>query len=175
MADVVYRIEVTGIPSGGLSGGNINDDDSSGGGKLSFPKPLTTRSAVKQITSGDVKVTNLLASAGISLAKYTISNAVETIGLRTGDTYRQQEIQFGLNLLSSIGGSALSGFVVSGGNPIGALVGAVMGTIKVGGEALISEYKANIKREWDRNFSQEKQRIYDYASYGANRTGGVLY
>lgn len=174
MADIVYRIEVTGLGGGGFGGVNRPKDTDDSNTSFSL-KPLSTRSVVKQLTKGDVKVTNLLASAGISLAKYTISNAVETIGLRTGDTYRQQEVQFGLNLLSGIGGSAVSGFVVSGGNPIGALVGAVMGAVKVGGEAMVAEYSANIKREWDKNFSQEKQRIYDYASYGANRTGGVLY
>ena len=171
MADIVYRIEVTGL--NGLSSGDAGEREKKDTG-FSL-KPLSRKSAVKQATSGDVKVTNLLASASISFAKYTLNNMVETIGIRTGDSYRQQEVQFSMNLLSSIGGSALSGFIVSGGNPIGALAGAVMGGIKVGGQAFTAEYTANIKREWDRNYSEEKQRIYGYASYGSNRTGGVLY
>jgi hypothetical protein len=176
MADIVYRIEVTGL--NGLSSGKSSkqkDEKNENEFTLKRVKSFSTPNVVKQLTSGDVKVTNLLASAGVALAKNTITNAIETIGLRTGDTYRQQEIQSNFNLLAKIGGSALSGLIVSGGNIYGAIIGAVIGAIDVAGDVIVEEYSANIKRQWDRNYSEEKQRIYGYASYGSNRTGGVLY
>ena len=75
---------------------------------------------------------NLIKSQAQAQVNYEISK----IGNLKGEYTRQHNIETAINIgrqLISIGESAIAGFTVTGGNPIGALVGAV---VTAGGTAL---------------------------------------
>ena len=75
---------------------------------------------------------NLIKSQAQAQVNYEISK----IGNLKGEYTRQHNIETTINIgrqLISIGESAIAGFTVTGGNPIGALVGAV---VTAGGTAL---------------------------------------
>lgn len=171
MADVVYRIEVTGLSVGGGGAESVNDietpkqNTSSGGGFNS--------KGVSNVLQGNTSFADGLVGAGVYLGGRAINTYLRTIGLRTGNDYLQQEVDFNLRILSNLFGGAVSGFAVGG--VAGAIGGIVVGGIKTGVDALVAQYTAGIKRDWNIAGAMETQRVMNYASFGNNRTGGVLY
>ena len=172
MADVVYRIDVTGL--GGAGGLNFGDKKEKEKEKKFKPKSFTASNLTKAL-EGDVSKTELIAGLGLASAKKAINIVSSNVELVTGDSYTQQVVDFGKGIVESIFGSAISGGIATGGNPLGFVAGAVIGTTKVAIGAGMSEFRASIQRNWQSRTVQEQQKIYNYTSYGANRTGGVLY
>lgn len=169
MADIVYRIEVTGLEGAGSSGTNKpkKEDD-----KSLKMKPFG-RKSVQSVLEGDMSLAEGMAGVGMYIASRAVSTYVRTIGLRTGDSYKQDDINFKLGLMTGIVGGVVGGAVI-GGVP-GAIGGAVVGAVKTGIDVITAEYTTGIKRDWNIASSQETQRVMNYASYGNSRTGGALY
>ena len=169
MADVVYRIEVTGL--GGKS------DSTSDEKKKNIEKPEQISSfntkGVSNVISGKISALNGAIAVGAYVTNQAVNSYVRTIGLRTGNEYQQQQVEFGLGLAKTLFGSIIGGAVVGG--VAGALGGLIMGSVSIGTQAIVSEYQAGIKRDWNIAGAMETQRVMNYASYGNNRTGGVLY
>lgn len=68
----------------------------------------------------------------LNIADKLISNQINTITLRTGFEEQQSKYQFyynGMKRLASVGTSVVSGFLLSGGNPVGAMLGLTMGMV----------------------------------------------
>lgn len=87
--------------------------------------------------------------------KKAVNYSINNIGNFTGDYQTQRNIQAGLSMandLMNIGTAAMSGFIATGGNPIGALIGA---TLAVGASAINFAYEIN-----SLNMQQKKS---DYA------------
>lgn len=86
-------------------------------------------------------------------AKQIVSYTVNNIGNFTGDYQAQRNINAAINhvnKLMNIGNAAVSGFVMSGGNPVGALIGTTLAIaaegVNMGMEALslwVQENKNN--------------------------------
>ena len=169
MADIVYRIELTGLDGAGAlpTGSGDSKDDKK------FKRKPFTRKSVQSVIEGDISIAEGLVGVGTYIASRAASTYIRTVGLRTGDSYKQEDINFKLGLLSNIGGGAVSGALLGG--PIGAVAGAVVGGVKTGIDAITAEYTAGIKRDWNIASAEETQRVMNYASYGNNRTGGALY
>lgn len=65
--------------------------------------------------------------------KQAISYEISTVSLRTGKTEYQQRLQFAYDMGSKVVGLAenmITGFLISGGNPIGAVIGAGVSVIQ---------------------------------------------
>jgi hypothetical protein len=174
MADVVYRIEVTGLSVGGtgVAGGGGSDGDIESP-KQSISNTRFNTSTMTGILKGNTSVANGLVGAGLYLGSKALGVALRTVGLRTGNDYLQQEINFNLNILSNLAGGAVTGFATGG--IAGAVAGVAVGAVKTGVDAIIAEYTAGITRDWNVASAMETQRVMNYASFGNNRTGGVLY
>nr|DAR84809.1 MAG TPA: hypothetical protein [Caudoviricetes sp.] len=64
--------------------------------------------------------------------KQAISYGISTVSVRTGRTEHQQRLQLAYDVIGKVSGMAENiwlGFALSGGNPVGALVGAAVSTL----------------------------------------------
>ncbi len=92
--------------------------------------------------------------AGVGYAEQIIypmiAHEVNTVALRTGQAEKQQKYQMifdGVKKGISFGQSVLAGFLVSGGNPIGAVVGATVGLVTTGVQVYSQIDTVNLQRQ----------------------------
>lgn len=86
----------------------------------------------------------------LNIADKLISNQINTITLRTGFEEQQAKYQFfynGAKRIASIGTSVIGGLVLSGGNPMGAMIGLTMGMINQAIDITQTMRQVDISRE----------------------------
>lgn len=173
MADVVYEIKISGLLDGVGGGFTMQDAMAEKKEPDTAKKPAFSTSSLVQGLQGKRSTASVIAGAGMFVAKKAISNYIQTIGLRTGNYHLQEQIDFGLGIASTIGGSTLAG-ALAGGIP-GAIAGLTFSSANIAINSLFAEYNAGIKRDYSIQDASERQRVVNNASYGNNRLGGALY
>ncbi len=86
----------------------------------------------------------------LNIADKLISNQINTITLRTGFEEQQSKYQFyynGMKRLASVGTSVVSGFLLSGGNSVGAAIGLTMGMVNQAIDTTQTVNRVQIARE----------------------------
>lgn len=106
-------------------------------------------------------------------ARMAANYEISMIETRTGNAKMQQNVQFGYDILSktlSIGESVAAGFLVTGGNPVGAVVGATLAIANQGIQlAMASEKMAAAQSLESITLAQNAIRI----GASGNRTGAT--
>jgi len=101
---------------------------------------------------------NFIEGEAKTMVNYTLGN----IGNFTGDYTKQSSINnslSALNMLKSIATSAVSGFTISGGNPIGAIIGASIAVASMATNYGLQEKTNNLmlaRQNYDINLLREK-------------------
>ena len=99
------------------------------------PAPETSKKKEEE-TSDNSLLMHWARDSLINTVKQTVNTsihyAISNIGNFTGDYMTQRQVNnaiHNINSLKSIGSTALAGFVASGGNPIGAVIGASLAVV----------------------------------------------
>lgn len=169
MADVVYRAEFR------------IAIDSNASAETSAQPVDKIKKALQYAKGGSLpNVQSVLSTGGISLLTSTISYAVKksisvgisTIGIRTGNSFLQEQVGFGMNIAQTLASNVVGGLIASGGNPLGAVAGLAVGGISIASEAVINSYQAGLKHSIDKNNIAELIRTTGLSATSFGRYSG---
>ncbi len=177
MSEVIYKAQFDiNVNKSGTDVKGTNDAKDSN--EISKIKSISNISTNKVLSASPIAI---IASLEAYAVKKVANTLISNIGLSTGNSFMQQDLQFGLNLagglLSSVVGGASAGSLIPGGAFVGAVIGASVWAFQTGLNWFSADYSAGIQKSIDRmNVAQIKLISgLGSSSFGRYSGSGELY